>query len=416
MRIAVIGAGISGLATAHHLAKNHEVTVFEASDRVGGNIFTDDFEGCRVEWGPNGFLDNEPATLELIAELGLDNRLQRARPEAARRLLWRDGRLRELPSSPPAFLLSDCLPLFQRLRVLLEPLARKHPGGDESVHEMAARRLGRGAAEVLVDAMVTGIFAGDPKRLSLASAFPKIHALEKEHGSLIKGAIKSRGGGRHTLTSFDRGLSVLTDTLAQGLDIKLQADLDDLPQGFDHVVLTAPAPKAADLLAGRHPQLADLLRQIPMAPVAVVALAFDEEVPAGEAFGFLAPRGQGLRLLGTLYSSSIFEGRAPEGRRLFRVLIGGRRDPELVALGDAEILDIVTGDLRRAWGSVPEPAAARVFRHRMGIAQYELGHARLLERIEAACPPGLRLAGSSYRGVALNACVQEARSWSPEEQ
>ena len=414
MKLAVIGAGISGLATAHHLAKDHDVTVFEASDRVGGNVFTDDFADCRVEWGPNGFLDNEPATLELIAELGLQDRVLQARSSAARRLLWRDGRLRELPHSPPAFLKSDCLPLLGRLRALLEPLARSAPSGDESVHEMATRRLGRGAADLLIDAMVTGIFAGDPKRLSLASAFPRIHALEQEHGSLIKGAIRRKGGGSPTLTSFDRGLSVLTDTLAQGLDVQFRVNLDDLPQGFDHTVLTVPAPRAADLLSGRHPELAELLRQIPMAPVAVVALAFDDEVPAGEAFGFLAPRDQGLRLLGTLYSSSIFEGRAPEGRRLFRVLLGGRRDPDLVSLNDEEILNIVTRDLRRAWGSLPEPAASRVFRHRMGIAQYELGHAKLLQQIEAACPPGLRLTGSSYRGVALNACVQEARSWSPE--
>lgn len=410
MRIAVVGAGISGLVTAHHLRRRAEVVVFEAGERVGGNIRTESFAGCRVEWGPNGFLDNEPATLELVDELGLSARRVQARSEAQIRYVWRNGRLRELPSSPPRFLLSDCLPLPARLRVLWEPWSRPAPGTDESVHDFAVRHLGTGAAEILVDAMVTGVFAGDPRRLSLRSAFPRLAALAARHGSLIKGAQGRGVGPRGTLTSFDEGLEVLVQELAKGLDVRLGVSLTSLPDGFDHVVLTVPAPRAADLVPD---DVAPLLRRIPGSPVAVVALVFDRPLAVPDAFGFLVPRGQGLRVLGTLYDSSIFPGRAASGRRLFRVLIGGRRDPHAVELGDDELLAIVARDLHRAWGEFPDPEATRVIRHPLGISQYEIGHEELLAEIERRCPPWLRLAGSSYRGVALNACVKDARDWEP---
>lgn len=414
MRIAVLGAGISGLTTAHTLAgQGEEVTVFEARERPGGNVRSDEIDGCLIEWGPNGFLDNEPATLELVGELGLEKRLVRARQEAAIRFIWRDGQLRALPSSPPSFLFSDCLPLLGRLRVLLEPWTRPAEVDDESVHDFAARHLGRHAAEILVDAMVTGIFAGDPRRLSVKSAFPKLHTLEAQYGSLIKGS-RAKGGGfgpRGTLTSFDGGLEVLIRELARDLDIRYGTALDSLPSDFDRIVCTLPAPRAAELVDSR---LAELLRRIPTAPVVVVALVFQtSSLDVPDAFGFLVPRGQELRILGTLYDSSIFPGRAPEGRRLFRSLLGGRRDPGVLELDDEELLAIVLGDLRRAWGRCPEPEAFHVIRHPLGIAQYEIGHGELIAEIEACCPPELRLAGSSYRGVALNACVKEARDWRP---
>ncbi|MFQ5845131.1 MAG: protoporphyrinogen/coproporphyrinogen oxidase, partial [Planctomycetota bacterium] len=152
MRIAVLGGGIAGLSTAFHLRRNAEVVVFEAADRLGGNIRTEPVAGCRVEWGPHGFLDNEPATLELVHSLGLTGRLVRARPDAALRFVWRAGKLRRLPTRPPQFLLSRCLPLRARLRVLREPKAPPPPPGDESGHDIAVRRVGPGAA-VLVAAV-----------------------------------------------------------------------------------------------------------------------------------------------------------------------------------------------------------------------------------------------------------------------
>jgi oxygen-dependent protoporphyrinogen oxidase len=406
MRVAVLGAGISGLVAAHRLARDHEVTVFEARDRPGGNIRTEEVEGCRVEWGPNGWLDNEPRTLELVRDLGLEARLVRARDAAARRYVWRAGRLRLLPTRPPRFLTSDCLPLAARLRVLLEPFAAPPPKGDESVYDFAARRIGKGAADILVDAFVTGVYAGDPRRLSVKSAFPRLKALETEHGSLLKGA---RGRGfapKGTLTSMDTGMQALVDELARRVDLRLKAPWEQLePRDFDRVVCTIPAAAAADLADGL---LGRLMRAVPTAPVAVVAMIFDEPLAVPDAFGFLVPRGQGMRILGTLYDSSIFPGRAPAGRRLFRSMIGGRRDPEALELDDGALVEAVARDLRKAWGSFKEPLATRVIRHPLGIAQYERGHGEVLARLAKATPPWLRLLGSSYHGVALNACVKEA--------
>ncbi|MCZ6785754.1 MAG: protoporphyrinogen oxidase [Planctomycetota bacterium] len=412
-RIAVLGGGVSGLALAYALQKEAEVVVFEQRDRVGGNIRSEIFEGCLVEWGPNGFLDNEPATLHLVAELGLTDRVQQARKGAARRFVWRRGKLRGLPESPGKFLTSDCLSLGARLRVLFEPWAKgAPPGDDESVRAFAARRIGKGAADVLVDAFVTGIFAGDPSRLSVASAFPRLRAVEAEHGSLIKGfKAKKRAGPSGTLTSFEGGMEVLIRALAEWLDVRLEAQVQKLDPGeFDQVICTVPATRAAALV---DDELAVLLRQIPTAPVAVVATIFREPLDVPDAFGFLAPHNQGLRILGTLYDSSIFPGRAPDGFRLFRTMVGGRRDPDAVALSDDELLHIVAEDLRRVWGVWPEPHAVRVIRHPVGIPQYEIGHGALLERIDAARPPWLYLTGSSYRGVSVNACVKEALDWTP---
>ncbi len=407
MKIAVLGGGISGLTAARRLRSCGEVTVFEGRDRPGGNIRTDDFDSCRVEWGPNGFLDNSPPTLELVAELGLTERLVQARSKAGRRFIFRQGRLRELPTKPPLFLLSSALPLLGRLRVLLEPWARKPPRGEETVFDFARRRIGRSAAEILVDAMVTGIFAGDPHRLCVGAAFPKLKTLEARYGSLIKGA-KGRGfGPTGTLTSFDQGMEVLIDALAEDIDLRTGAELSTIPSGFDHIYCALPASRTAALVDG---ELAKLLRKIPTAPVAVVALTFDHLPQIPDAFGFLVPGNQGLRILGTLYDSSIYPGRAPADRRLFRILIGGRRDPSAIDLNDQKLLQIALGDLRKAWGRTPDPRSHRIFRHPLGIAQYELGHQDLVRQIHAASPPELHLIGSSYHGVALNACIDEARN------
>jgi len=413
MRIAVLGAGMAGLAAAYWLGRDHDVALYEASDRLGGNIRTETWEGCRVEWGPNGWLDNEPTTLQLVQSLGIESRLVKARACAAVRFIWRAGKLRALPGRPSQFLTSDCLPLRARLRALLEPFARRPPAGDETVHEFAARRLGRTTADVLVDAFVTGIFAGDARQLSVRSALPRLKAIEDQYGSLVRGA-KGRGfGPPGTLTSCDEGLEVFVQALAERVDVHLGAPWEKLELGrYDRVVCAVPAPKAAALADG---ELAEHLRRIPTAPVVVVAMVFDESpsLAVPDAFGFLAPRDDGLRILGTLYDSSIFPGRAPEGRRLFRTMVGGRRDPEALALDDGALIEIVARDLRRAWGFFKEPRAVKVIRHPLGIAQYERGHADRLALIEQASPPWLRLTGSSYRGVSINACIKEALDWAP---
>ncbi len=451
--VAVVGGGIAGLAVAHEIRERSallengpEVVCFEASARPGGNIRTLREDGFTCEEGPNGFLDNAPATLDLVRRLGIERRLLPSNADAAKRFLFRGGRLRELPSSPVSFLASDVLSRRGRLRVLLEPFARrpKDRSRDESVLDFAARRIGNEAASVLVDAMVGGIYAGDVRSLSVRSTFPKLKKMETEQGSLTRGMLalrkeKRRGvdhpaggpsgpGGR--LTSCLDGLQEITDHLALALGpalrlgARVRAVSDMGTRGFRlHmeegapidvavVVLACPAWFATGVVAAMDPEMARAMAAISSASVAVVHLGFDEsDLPSPLAgFGFLVPRGEGPRILGTLWASSIFPKRAPEGKALLTAMVGGAHDPEAVTLPDDRLVDVVRADLKLTMGIEATPRFVRIFRHTRGIPQYTLGHGGRLAAIERrlAEHPGLLVCGNSYRGISLNACVEEA--------
>jgi oxygen-dependent protoporphyrinogen oxidase len=451
-RVAVVGGGIAGLATAFRIMEGARaadarvsITVLESTDRVGGNIQTDRADGFTVEWGPNGFLDNVPSTLGLARDLGLGSELQPADARAAKRFIWRGGRLHALPTGPASFLFSSVLSVPGRMRVFMEPLQPKGPvDSDESVRAFGSRRIGEEAADVLIDAMVSGVFAGDAAALSLPSAFPKMRAMEAEHGSLVKAMVArfrhlrrrpaGAGGGPAgpggTLTSFFGGMETLPRALADALGPRVRTNVgvdaltragDDawrlhLTAGarldVDEVVLAVPARAAADILSTLDPALAGGLAEAPTAGLAVVALGVDEaqldNTPDG--FGFLVPRSEGLRMLGCLRDSSIFPGRAPEGQALLRVMIGGAHDPGAVDLDDQGLVDTVLGELRLTVGLTGEPSLARVIRHPLGIAQYNVGHGARIAGHEKILNdlPGLSLAGSAHYGVAMNACVERA--------
>lgn len=477
-RVVVVGGGIAGLATALQLADRGkalpgglDVRLLEAAPRLGGNIRTEHAEGFTVEWGPNGFLDNVPAMARLVERVGLAPAVRRADDAAGKRYLFRHGRLHELPAGPGGFLASPVLSLRGRLRVLLEPFAATRPEGvDESIHEFAARRIGAEAAEVLVDAMVSGVFAGDTKRLSLASAFPKMAAMEAEHGSLVRAMLArmrerraakrrarelaargeeaaelTRPGGPAgpggTLTSFEGGLEHLIDALAAALGDAVRTGapvaevapvvasesgtrrwrvIEEAGESIDAdaVVLAVPAARAAGLVRAADAGLAGELEAIRTAGLAVVALGYEaaslQRVPAG--FGFLIPRSEGVRSLGCLWDSSIFPGRAPADRVLLRVMIGGAHDPGAVDLDDGALLATVRADLARTMALDAEPCFVRIYRHPRGIAQYEPGHQARLAGIEDRLRRlgGLRLAGSSYRGVSMNSCVEDAERQAAE--
>lgn len=445
-RVVVVGGGIAGLATAYRLregARRHDVglavTLLEASDRLGGNIRTERARGYTVEWGPNGFLDNVPATLELARDLGLEEELQPADPRAARRFLWRHGRLHALPTGPGSFLRSGVLSVGGRLRVFLEPFQPRGPvDADESVRDFGVRRIGAEAADVLIDAMVSGVFAGDASALSLPSAFPKMRAMEAEYGSLVRAMLARRragqgGGGPAgpggTLTSFREGLDTLTEALIEALadSTRTGAPVSRLeragdgwrvhPEGgetleADEVVLAVPAHAAARILEDPAPAASSTLDEAPVAGLAVVALGFPEKAlaRAPDGFGFLVPRSEGLRILGCLRDSSIFPGRAPEGKVLLRAMIGGAHDPAAVRMPDDALTELVLGELRITLGVQGDPELVRVIRHPLGIAQYNVGHGARLARLDAllADAPGLTLTGSAYHGVAMNACIARA--------
>ena len=449
MRVLVIGGGISGLASAFRLkqrlteaGQRATVTVVEAQDRLGGTMFTEEVNGFRCEWGPNGFLDSKPFTLDLCKDLGLTDRLLHADEAAARRFVLCDGELVELPTSPPAFMKSKLLTLGGRFRVVREPWVGRRPEslGDESVADFATRRLGVQAYERLIDPFVSGIFAGDPTRLSVGAAFPRLVELEREYGSLIKASRalkKARGtdggnaagpGGK--LTSFPNGMSELVDALSRAIgpeNIRTSAPVTDVrPAGdewyvqvgddrliADKVVMAVPAHAAAKVLAPLGEELTGPMRDIAYAAVSVVVMGFkksdmDHDL---DGFGFLAPSREERSILGCLWTSSIFPGhRAPPDHALLRVMIGGARHPLLAVKTDAELLSTAMRELRELLGLRERPSFFRVCRHKSAIPQYEMGHLSRIKALDAALGnwPGLYLTGNAYRGVGVNDCTRDA--------
>lgn len=444
--VVVVGGGIAGLATAFRIERAMErrhvlgrVTVLEAGPRVGGNIRSEVAHGFTFEWGPNGFLDNVPACVDLAHDLGLDEEIQTADPRAATRYLWRDGLLHALPTGPVSFLRSPLLSLRGRLRVLLEPFqAQGRVDEDESVRAFGVRRIGREAADVLIDAMVSGVFAGDTAKLSLPSAFPKMRMMEAEHGGLVKAMIAARkkgaGGGPWpggTLTSFRTGMEALPRALRERLagPVKVNVPVRGLRHDSerarwsvimgggdemlaDRVVLAVPAPAAATITSDVSPDISAVLRSMPTAGLAVVALGYAEAdlSKAPDGFGFLVPRSEELRMLGCLRDSTIFPGRAPDGYVLLRVMIGGAHDPEAVSLSDEDLLSVARRELAITLRVTATPTVTRVSRHPHGISQYTLGHQDRLSAVEKILEslPGLTVTGSSYRGVSMNSCVESA--------
>lgn len=467
-RVVIVGGGVTGLTTALEVRQAAaaagipvEVVVLEENDAPGGNIRTERVDGYTIENGPNGFLDNAPRTLELVRRIGLDGAMRHADEAAAVRYIYHDGTLHEVPTGPGSFLRSPLLSLRGRLRVLAEPFARHRPQHDETVHDFAARRIGPEAASVLVDAMVSGVFAGDVRALSLRSSFPKMAAMEAEHGGLVKAMVARMRAGQGardgagpagpggTLTSFEGGM----DTLIRGLVAALDADragphavrtgphavrtgarataIERAPGdaawrvrlgsgeelAADAVVLTIPSPRAAPLIEPTDAALAEAVGAIPTAGLSVVALAYDASaIPPVNGFGFLVPRGEDLRILGCLWDSSVFPGRAPRGKVLLRAMIGGAHDPGAVTEADHVLIDRVRRDLREAMEIDAEPELTRVYRWPLGIGQYHVGHQDRLDRIHQRLDesPGLWLAGSSYYGVSINACVEKAAEQGPE--
>lgn len=447
-RVAIIGAGISGLAAAEALGRRAaevglpvERWVFDSDPEPGGKVKSAEDQGFVVEAGPHGFLGREPSVFALIERLGLSSELVRADSTSARRYLVRRGRLQEIPMKPPAFLKAPILSMWGKARLMAEPLIPNDAPEEESVADFARRRLGSEASQVLVDAMVTGIYAGDPHRLSLKAAFPRMRELERDYGSLIraqfqlaqerKNETKDDRARRESLHSFKRGLGTLTRRLAQvperlQLGTKVQAVSPRREGGYrihlkedtvevDAVLSTVPTYNLPQLLAPfeRRDEIHQV-SSVPYAPVHVVVQGFRaRDVPADTAgFGFLAPHCEGRRVLGSIWASTVFPDHAPEGAVLFRTLVGGVRNTSMRDLDDEALLAAVREELRDLIGlpTAVTPWVQRIIRWPTGIPQYEVGHGSRVEAADAleAQHPGLFMAGNGLRGVALLDCVRNA--------
>jgi oxygen-dependent protoporphyrinogen oxidase len=440
MRIAVAGGGVAGLAAARRLEAllpGAAVVLVERSDRLGGKLRTEHVDGFIVEAAPDSFLSRKARGVGLCEELGLGEEIVGRRAEAPRSFVRRGNELRPLPQGLTGMIPTDLDALAEssllspagRARVAAEVDVPPAPAGnDESIASFVARRLGREAYEALVEPLMTGIYGGDGELLSLLATFPNLRALELEHGSLLRGLaaqapvdtryppfVSLRGGMEDLASALAGSLertSILTGRpvvavrgLTGGYEVVLGGGerLDT-----DAVVVAAPAFVTAELLRELDGELAQVHAEIPYASSAIVTLGYRRDhVPHPlDGYGYVVPSAEGSDVLACTWTSSKWEGRAPEGDALIRVYLGRFGGPDVTSREDAELVALARDELRLL-GIDSEPLLTRIHRWPGGMPQYVLGHPERLRRIDAALErhPGLALAGAAYRGVGIPDCI-----------
>jgi oxygen-dependent protoporphyrinogen oxidase len=424
-KIAVIGAGITGLTAAFELRERGvDCTVLEASGRVGGVIRSVAEEGFLVECGPNSILDTHPDLGKLIGRLGIDGNKLPANPTAINRYIVRDGEPIALPVSPLAFFGSRAFSGKAKLRALREPFIRSRSNERESLADFVRRRLGQEFLDYAINPFVGGIYAGDPAKLSTCRAFPKLYALEQDYGSLIMGAILGAGKRKKRaetaskdahMFSFDEGMEVLPKRLAAKLGdaVRLNSAVDCLqPQRngswlvngeeYSEVLLAIPAHAMPQLDV---PFDLSPLADIYYAPVASLSLGFAENqfMHPLDGFGMLIPRIEDRYSLGALFPSSIFPGRAPDGAVLLTVFVGGSMAPHKVLQDEDEMLANVLRDLEDLLGLTGKPEYKRLSIWPQAIPQYVVGYGRFLKHMKQieADHPGIHFAGHYRDGISV---------------
>ena len=405
----VVGAGITGLACAHRLQRlGVETLVLESGDRIGGVIRSERIDGHLVEWGPGSLLPTTH-TFGLLSEIGLDTELEEANPKSPRYIVV-NGRLRAIPLGPLSF--------GGILRATAEPLVRSKSSGDESVASFFRRRFGSQVHDRMVAPFVTGIFAGNTESLSVGAVFPRILEIEREYGSVVWGMLgrrpkdKAARPRRSTISSFPEGLETLPRRMAQNL--KIQTGCSGIRIGKDvqakATVLAVPAFRAAEILSEMYPELAAMLGAIDYAPIVVATTSMPVRGLSAplRGFGFLVPQAERLVMLGTVFNSLLFSGRAPEDRLLFTSFLGGVSRPEVFDWPDERVWDSVCSELKRVLKASIQPEPLAIFRHRRAIPQYNVGHRQRVETIAAELSriPGLFITGNFLHGVSVPACME----------
>ncbi|KAI3819175.1 hypothetical protein L1987_13000 [Smallanthus sonchifolius] len=460
----IVGAGISGLCIAQALATKHagvsdDLIVTEARDRVGGNISTVERDGYLWEEGPNSFQPSDPM-LTMVVDSGLKDDLVLGDPTAPRFVLWGGG-LKPVPSSPADLPFFDLMSFPGKLRAGFGALGLRPPPSDreESVEEFVRRNLGDEVFERLIEPFCSGVYAGDPSKLSMKAAFGKVWKLEQNGGSIIGGAIKAiqeknsstkpprdprlpKPKGQ-TVGSFRKGQSMLPNAISKrlGSRVKLSWKLISIsklenkgykltyetPNGFANletktVVMTVPSYVASDLLRPLSLEAADALSKFYYPPVAAVSVSYPKEAIRADrlidgqlkGFGQLHPRSQGVETLGTIYSSSLFPNRAPPGRVLLLNYIGGATNPGILSKTESQIVETVDRDLRKMLinPKAGEPLTLGVKVWARAIPQFLVGHFDILDAAKGALKnggfEGMFLGGNYVSGVALGRCVESA--------
>jgi oxygen-dependent protoporphyrinogen oxidase len=434
----VVGGGISGLVCAYALRKaGIDAQLVEASPRPGGVINSVTRDGFLLELGPQSF-SGTAQLHQLCEDLGISDQVVQAPPRIPRFVLI-DGKLRPVPLSPPEFFMSSLVNSSTKWALVRDIFGKSiPPDGDESVAAFIRRKFSPQLLDRLVGPFVSGIYAGDPEQLSVRSAFPQLYEAEMAEGSVVRGMVrlaKARKGPRErpTLLTFREGNETLVRALSNNLGTALRTHMtvtgisvrndgsydvtvEDGGQGESvstkSLIFATPTNVTGKLLGQLESQFESLLAPIEYAAVAVVSLAYRKSSVGHslEGFGFLVPRSAGLRVLGTVWNSSLFPGRAPEGRALLTSFVGGTTDPAVTSLKPEELTSLVHREISALLTIRSEPVFSNVTIWPRALPQYNLGHADRLARIDhlRAQFPGIWLAGNYLRGPAIGTCLDQS--------
>lgn len=467
-RIIIIGGGITGLAAAHRFielskgtAAEFDVTILEASSRLGGTIQTECRDEFVLELGPDSFISEKPEALQLVKRLGLESQLIETNTQHRRSFIVRNGRLRPVPEGfqllGPSrlwpFVTSDIFSWAGKARMamdLLLPRGNTNQNIDESLAQFVRRRLGREALERMAQPMVAGIYTADPERLSLRATMPRFLEMERADRSVILAMLKSAGsqnraatngtsGARYSLfLSFERGMQTLVDELSSRVPsaaVQLNSKVTSLrldrassrwtidaesgdSVDADAVCIAIPTYAAAQLLQQTDTKVSEELKSISYASTATVNLAYHRsDIRHSLAgFGFVVPFIEKRSLIACTFSSIKFAGRAPDGFVLLRAFVGGALQPDMFALDEQEMLQRVQADLRVLVGIEKAPIFSEVMRWPRSMPQYEIGHLDRVRRIDNRLGelPTLKLAGNAYRGAGIPDCIRSGEKAADE--
>jgi oxygen-dependent protoporphyrinogen oxidase len=437
--VIIIGGGVAGLTCGVHLQRaGAAIKIIEAAPQVGGNTKTLHKEGYRLELGPNTFMGSAHDLFEVLQLIDMTSDVIKTSNSAKNRFIVRSSRLHAAPMGPRSFLTTRLLSLPAKLFLMTEPLRTEKGAPSDTAAQFFERRFGKEAARILAGAFISGVYAGDMQQLSAAAAFPLFWKFEQQHGSMIRGALHHKKAQRQAglvarkgLFSIKGGLGHLTAFMSARLgdavhvgeaavsltwDAQRQVWQVVSSKGLSYeagqLVIATPPTQAAALLRNLDQRLAEELATIEMAPVAVAYISSDKHasrLPQG--FGFLAPRGEGVRSLGTLFSSLLFADRAPEGRELLTAYIGGVNDKQVLSYQDEELFELITKDWQQLNLRVAGAQLVHIERHKAAIPQFGPSHLQkmhiMAERLAAL--PTLHLAGNYLLGVGMKDAVSSGK-------
>jgi len=454
-RIAIIGAGISGLSAAYQLEKARAAgadiayTVIESSGRVGGSISSEQVEGCVVEAGPDSFLTEKPWAASLCQELGLADQIIGSNDARRKTYIVVHGKLIAMPDGlmfmvPTKLVPTALSPLFSwstKLRMARELMHPPRPmHGDETVGELVERHFGPEVVDRLADPLLSGVYGGDANKLSARAVLPRFVEMEEKYGSLSRAMLAAHKRmaaapktqpPRPLFSSLKNGMQQMVDSLAARLPpdaIQLRTPVRGVyshnggwriagemasDSYYDAVVLATPANVAGALLESVDAGLAQDLLGVTYSSSVTVALGYymDQlrDLPPG--FGFLVPRSEGTRMLACTFVHNKFSYRAPADKGLLRCFLGGARDEAVQSLSDDELLATVRGELNKIINLSANPIFARIYRWRGAMAQYESGHLARVERIEkrVADIQHLAIAGNAFHGIGVPDCIRSGQ-------